>query len=66
MENSKKKKSKLEYLVVFTLIIILAIFASRIFHTLQASFNGRGASCPVTGMNSKKATPLENNKENLE
>jgi len=66
MEKIKKKTSKLEYLVIFSLIIILAIFASRIFHTLQASFNGRGASCPVTGMTGKKAKPAENNKGTLE
>jgi hypothetical protein len=54
MENMKKKKSKFEYLVVFVLILIVAIFASRIFHIIQASCKGCGASCPVTGINSKK------------
>jgi hypothetical protein len=56
VENMKKKKSKskLEYLVVFVLILIVAIFTSRIFHTIQASCKGCGASCPVTGMGSKK------------
>jgi flagellar basal body-associated protein FliL len=62
MENMTKKKSKLEYLVVFVLIFIVAIFASRIFHILQASSKGCGGSCPVTGTDSKKATPAQNNK----
>jgi uncharacterized integral membrane protein len=57
----EKKKSKFEYLIVFLLILILAIFAVRIVHILQASFNGCGASCPVTGMDSQKAKPVENN-----
>jgi hypothetical protein len=54
MENMKKKKSKYEYLLVFVLIFILVIFALRIAHILQASCNGCGASCPVTGMHGKK------------
>jgi carbon starvation protein CstA len=58
----EKKKSKFEYLIVFLLILILAIFAARIVHILQASFNGCGASCPVTGMAGQKAKPVENNK----
>jgi hypothetical protein len=62
MENMTKKKSKLEYLVVFVLILIVVIFASRIFHILQASSKGCGGSCPVTGMDSKKARPVENDK----
>jgi len=61
MENMKKKKSKLEYLIVFLLIFFLAIFATRIGHILQASINGCGASCPVTGMGSQKAKLVENN-----
>jgi flagellar basal body-associated protein FliL len=61
MEKMKKKKSKLEYLIVFLLIFIVAIFASRIFHILQASSKGCGATCPVTGMDSKKVKPVENN-----
>ena len=62
MENMKKKKSKFEYLIVFLLILILAIFTSRIVHIIQASFNCSGASCPVKGMDSKKVKPVENNK----
>ncbi len=62
MENMKKKKSKLEYLIVSLFILILAIFATRIVRIIQASVNGCGASCPVTGMGSQKANPVENNK----
>lgn len=62
MENVKRKKSKYEYFLVFVLILILAIFASRIYHILQASFNGCGASCPVTGMDSDKAIPMQSNR----
>lgn len=62
MEKIKKKKSKLEYLVVFSIILILAIFAARIFHIFQASSSGCGATCPVTHMDSKKANPVKNNK----
>ena len=62
MEKTQKKKSIFEYLIVFLLIFILAIFAFRIVHILQASFNCSGASCPVKGMDSKKVKPVENNK----
>jgi hypothetical protein len=55
MENMTKKKSKLEYLVVFVLILIVVIFASRIFHILQASSKGCGGSCPVTSVGQQKA-----------
>lgn len=54
MENMKKKESKYEYFLVFVFVFILVIFALRIVHILQASSNGCGASCPVTGMHSKK------------
>jgi hypothetical protein len=54
MENLKKKKSKLEYLLVFFMILILGISAIRIVHIIQASMKGYGASCPVTGINSKR------------
>lgn len=54
MESMEKKKSKYEYLLVFVLVFILVIFALRIVHILQASSNSCGASCPVTGMHSKK------------
>lgn len=60
MQNLKKKKSKLEYLVTFSLIFILALFLSRIVHTLQASLNGCGATCPVTRLDSKKEMPVKN------
>ncbi len=61
MEEVKKKKSKLEYLIVFLLVLILIIFALRIAHILQASCSGRGGSCPVTGMDGK-VKPVENHK----
>jgi hypothetical protein len=54
MEDMKKKKSKLEYLVVFALIFIVAIFASRIFHILHASSKSCGVTCPVRGMGQQK------------
>ena len=54
METLNKKRSKFEYLIVFFLILILAIFATRIVHILQASFTDCGARCPVAGMDSKK------------
>ena len=60
MEKTQKKKSIFEYFIVFLLIFILSIFAWRIVHILQASFNCSGASCPVTGMDSKKVKPVEN------
>jgi hypothetical protein len=50
----KPKKSKLEYVVLFVLIIIVVIFASRIFHIIQASSKGCGATCPVTGAGEQK------------
>jgi hypothetical protein len=62
MENMTKKKSKLEYLVVFVLILVVFVFASRIFHILQASSKGCGGSCPVTGIGQQKAKPVENDK----
>lgn len=62
MEKMKKKKSKYEYFLVFVLILILTIFASRIAHIVRAGLNGCGASCPATGMDSKKACPVHNNK----
>jgi hypothetical protein len=63
MENVEKKKSRYEYFLVFVLVLILGIFASRIVHILQASFNGCGISCPARGMDSKNVNPVENNKE---
>ncbi|MGD8833498.1 MAG: hypothetical protein PVJ19_01120 [Desulfobacteraceae bacterium] len=54
MDKIKKKKSKLEYLVIFSLILIIVIFASRIFHILQTSSKGCGATCPVSGMGQQK------------
>ena len=57
MEKIKKKRSKLEYLIVFLLILIAAIFASRIFHIVVASSKGCGATCPVKGMDSKEGNP---------
>jgi hypothetical protein len=49
MEAKKQKKSKLEYVVLFVLIFIGVIFASRIYHILQSSTKGCGGVCPVTG-----------------
>jgi hypothetical protein len=54
MKTIEKKKSKLEYMVVFVLILIVVIFASRIFHILHASSRGCGATCPVTGVGQQK------------
>jgi hypothetical protein len=54
MENLRKKKSKYEYFLVFVLVLILAVFMSRIVHILQAGFQDCGASCPVTGIDNKK------------
>jgi hypothetical protein len=59
MDKMKKKKSKLEYVVVFSLILIVVIFASRIFHILQSSSKGCGGSCPVAGMGQQKGEGAE-------
>lgn len=62
MGNMEKKKSKYEYFLVFVLILILAIFTSRIVHIIQAGVKGCGAGCPATGMDSKKACPVKHKK----